>query len=388
MSKRVVRERIAMFVLALDGFSIHTFELTYRLTAHEYRHTRDYLFDFQKYLNLNQKVYKDKSWFGNGERYNCTLFQEYGVRISLEKNCNGGIDTFYLRMVINPRKLIEPDCSYLGILPPEKSSVKAVSKAFQGLFESLELPRDINDYQLSRIDLCTNIRCDNKKLFRELVRVLRKLPTPPKYERKYYEHKDRKTANKYNKHYLRFVCNTRELVIYDKTYQITENGLAYAYEKLPNGVLRFEVQNSRSYIRKVEKKLDDPSTQELLWHFIKTSRKEMIDVFSRSFPDTEFMKLESLEEKIRASYKGEKRDAMLALVQQLQRVQSVDKALKKVDANGYNTENLLKRFDRLGFSPIPLRKQFCAERLPGPVTLLRSVSDGDVLVKYQHIKYK
>ena len=54
----------------------------------------------------------------------------------------------------------------------------------------------------------------------------------------------------------------------------------------------------------------------------------------------------------------------------------------------YSTAGLLDKFAKLGISPIPLRKNFCAESLPGPVELLRSVSEGKVKVEYVKAKYK
>lgn len=79
---------------------------------------------------------------------------------------------------------------------------------------------------------------------------------------------------------------------------------------------------------------------------------------------------------------------MIELASRLQRMQFVDKALVKLKKDGYDTEGLLERFDKLGISPIPLRKNFCAKELPGPVELLRAVSDGEVSVEYLKIKQK
>lgn len=151
--------------------------------------------------------------------------------------------------------LIEPGCSYLGILPPEKSSIKKLRGSFSKLFDGTVFDNSIENYYISRVDLCTNIRCGSSKVFRELVRVLRKLPTPLKYKRRFYEHNDKKKANRYNKHYLRFCIGTHELVIYDKTYQMRNGNLAIAYEKLSEDVLRFEVHCEWEYIRRAEKKL-------------------------------------------------------------------------------------------------------------------------------------
>ena len=222
-----------------------------------------------------------------------------------------------------------------------------------------------------------------------MVRVSRKLPTPPKYERKFYKHSDKKKANKYNKHYLRLSCGTHELVIYDKTYQLRDGNLIVGYQGLPEGVLRFEVHCEREYIRKVEKKADDLNTLELLWLMIAESEDRIIDHFSRCFPDTEFVQMEKLEKKVRQSgFKKENKKAMLELASRLQRTQSVDKALQKMEKQGYDTAGLLDKFAKLKISPIPLRKNFCAESLPGPVELLKRISDGDIAVEYVKAKYK
>lgn len=79
---------------------------------------------------------------------------------------------------------------------------------------------------------------------------------------------------------------------------------------------------------------------------------------------------------------------MRELVKRLQRIQSVDKALDKMQKAGYDTDGLLDRFAKLGVSPIPLWKNFCAQSLPGPVELLKHISNGKMSVEYLKVKYK
>ena len=79
---------------------------------------------------------------------------------------------------------------------------------------------------------------------------------------------------------------------------------------------------------------------------------------------------------------------MLELAKRLQSIQSVDKALEEMKKDGYDTDNLLDKFEKLKISPIPLWKNFCAKRLPGPVELLKGMSDGGVKVEYVKVKYK
>lgn len=37
------------------------------------------------------------------------------------------------------------------------------------------------------------------------------------------------------KHHIRIACDSQELIIYDKTYQLSENDLIMAYEALSSG---------------------------------------------------------------------------------------------------------------------------------------------------------
>lgn len=389
MSKRTESKKTAVFELEPDKFSLHTFELSMRLTKHEYYQMKDKLYRSQE-REKNTVIYQERKG-----RHCCMKYGKHGVRICLEHNQGeNGFDTYFVRMIVNPRMLIEPGCSYLGILPPEKSSVEKLEKAFKKLFAKTVFDNNINDYYLTRLDLCVNIRCRNNKLFRETVRVLRKLPTPPKYERKQKRYEQgkklsKKDVNMYNKHYLCFVCGTHELVIYDKTYQLQKGHLVNDSEGLPEGVLRFEVHCEREYIRRIEKELDSDSPMKVLWAMVQKSEERIIDHFSRCFFDTKFVQMDALKRAIKESgYKKKNKDAMLELASRLQRTQSVDKALRKMEKQGYDTSGLLDRFSGLGISPIPLWKNFCAESLPGPVELLKRISGGDISVEYVKAKYK
>lgn len=98
------------FRIEPDGFSIHTFELSKKVTNNDYKRMRDRLY----HQCSKGEVYRDKDWQGEGERHRCRWFQRSGLRISLEKDVHGQISTCYLRIAVNPRKLIDPNSSYLG----------------------------------------------------------------------------------------------------------------------------------------------------------------------------------------------------------------------------------------------------------------------------------
>ena len=380
MSKIVTKK--ARFELEADGFSIHTFEISRKLTKSEWNYCKGKLYDQSKVFSKGC-VYKESKGVHRVSQYEAN-----GLRITLE-HAHDQEDSrgYYVRMVVNPRKVIDPNASYIGIFPPEKSSITELQTAFHALLKRSAFNDQLDDYYLSRVDLCVNIRCDHKKIFREVVRVLRKLPTPPKYKRVSRKEKDKKKANKYNKHYIKFQCGTHSLVIYDKTYQATEQGLRVDYEDLPEGVLRFEVQYQRSVLRGLEKKLGTDNPSELLWFLIQKSEKRICKHFEQCFADVQFCQIEEIEKRIVGSkYEDGTKQIMLELAHRMQRKQSVDQVLEEMQSEGFAVNDLLRRVHKLGFSPIPLWKNFCAQQIPGPVSLLRMISEGEVVIPYQKMK--
>jgi len=380
LSKIVTRK--ARFMLEADGFSIHTFEISKKLTKSEWNYCKGKLYD-QNQVSSKICIYQESKGVHRVSQYEAN-----SLRITLghahdQEDSRG----YYVRMVVNPRKVIDPNASYIGIFPPEKSSIIELQAAFHALLKSSTFNDQLDDYYLSRVDLCVNIRCDHKKIFREVVRVLRKLPTPPKYKRVSRKEKDKKKANKYNKHYIKFQCGTHSLVIYDKTYQATEQGLQVDYEDLPEGVLRFEVQYQRSVLRGLEKKLNTDNPSELLWYLMQKSEKRICKHFEQCFADVQFCQIEEIERRIMGSkYEAEIKQAMLELTHRMQRKQSVDQVLEEMRSEGFFVEDLLRKVHKLGFSPIPLWKNFYTQQIPGPVSLLRMISEGEVVIPYQKMK--
>ena len=380
MSKIVTKK--ARFELEADGFSIHTFEISRKLTKREWNYCKEKLYDQNK-VSSRVCVYKESKGIHRVSQY-----EQYGLRITLE-HAHDQEDShgYYIRMVVNPRKVIDPGASYIGIFPPEQSSVTELQTVFHALLKRSAFNDQLDDYYLSRVDLCVNMRCDHKKIFREVVRVLRKLPTPPKYKRVSYKEKDKKKANRYNKHYLKFQCGTHSLVIYDKTHQMTNQGLQVNYEDLPEGILQFEVQYQRSVLSGLEKKLGTDNPSELLWFLIQESEKHICKHFGQCFADVQFCQIEEIEKRVLGSkYEDESKQMMLELSHRMQRKQSVDQVLEEMRSEGFWVEDLLRKVHKLGFSPIPLWKNFCAQQIPGPLSLLRMISEGEVVIPYQKMK--
>ena len=380
-SKKVRKHKQVEIALEPDGFSIHTFELSMKLSKSEWKQIRHIL--YEEHSNW---IYPD----GKNGCYICIRYADAGIRIRLEQNdTSEGKTTHFIRMIINPRKLICLQNVYLGILPPEEESIVLLEKTFQHLFRRSPFEHDIRRYYLSRVDLCTNIRCSNKKAFRELVRLLRKTATPKKYERKFYQHRDKKKANQYNKHYIRIACNSQELVIYDKTYQMDENGLAVAYDDLPDSVLRIEVHYSRGKLKSIEGAAGTDDPLDILWLLMQESKTRIVKLVQKCYPDIAYLSYDAAQEQIEHSgFKAATRERILLLLNQMQRKQTIDAAFVQMEKQGFATTDLLGKFEKLGFSPIPLRKGYAAARMPSLTEILCNVDRQAVCIELTYWKWK
>lgn len=223
----------------------------------------------------------------------------------------------------------------------------------------------------------------------ELVRLLRKTATPKKYERIFYQHKDKKKANKYNKHFIQIACGSQELVIYDKTYQMNENNLAVAYEGLPAGVLRIEVHYSRDKIKSIEKDAGTDDPLDLLWLLIQESKPRILKLVEKCYPQLDYLSYEDAKAQIKQSrFKAHTRKQMLTLLEEMRRRQTIDAALHGMARQGVPTEMLLGKFEKLGINPIPLRQGYASSRMPSLTKILRAVGKDPVCVQLFEPKYK
>lgn len=386
MSKKVKRRNHVEIRLEPDGFSVHTIELSLQLSQSEWIRCKQSLYNEHNQTG-EHIIYPDSQCKGH---HICTKYADAGIRIRLEKVA-GSKDhpKHFVRMVINPRKLIYPQSSYLGILPPEEDSIELLEKTFRHLFRESPFEKDISRYYLSRVDLCTNIRCDNKRVFRELVRLLRKTATPKKYERKFYQHKNKKKANQYNKHYIRIACDSQELVIYDKTYQLDENDLVVAYDNLPSGVLRIEVHYGRDKLHRIERKEGTDDPLDLLWLLMQESKPRICKLVRKCYPEVEYRSYEACLDTIeRSRFSEQTQSDMRTLVTQMQRKQTIDAALRWMKKCGMQTDGLLRKFDKLGVSPIPLRQGYAAERMPSLPEILQTIGEKPVRVALSWWKWK
>lgn len=148
--------------------------------------------------------------------------------------------------------------------------------------------------------------------------------------------------------------------------------------KLCLPVLHIEVHYGRDKLRCIEKehKTDDPLN--LLWLLMQQSKQRICKLIEKCYPYLPYVSYEDGLAAINAHRKfpQAEKDAMRTLLAEMRRKQTIDKAFQSIEKQQIKTVGLLKRFFKLGISPIPLRKGYAAKRMPSLTEILQTVGNA------------
>lgn len=354
-----------------DGFSIHTFELRYQMQASRWK-------DLIKIFYTNAQGKKSREIYRHKGVHIFTRFSSLGLILEFKKSNKANQEHYFCDARVNPRKMIEPASSYLGIMPKDASALALLSERFTDYMRKLTLPEFLDDWVINRVDFCTNIQFNNASIAKELIRTARKWPTPPKAKRHHEEHRHSVT--------LRY--NSFSLVIYDKRYQLESERLLKEGERIPKGIIRAKVQYRRSYINKTLAQFKDLTTTEALHTLQLNSRVILLKHIIQNIPNTSFLKPDGIHKLVsNSSYSRDTKSRMLFLTQQLRRKRGVDAALDKTTAKfsltSKQSATLLRNFDALGISPIPLQVKYFRPWLPSIPQILNQIDeDGEGCIMF------
>lgn len=154
-------------ILQEDGFSFHTFSVRYFMGEKEF----EKIFSHLKTVSDRGEFYKPLYFQANC--WVCSHFSEEGLLLYLSTIYDDKGNSHHIATCrINPRKLIDPDCSYYGIMHRDKKSLDRMEVCFRKVLHKAGINRDLNDGTLYRFDLCGNLMFLYKKLPRIIMDCL------------------------------------------------------------------------------------------------------------------------------------------------------------------------------------------------------------------------
>lgn len=280
--------------LLIEGFSFHTLELKLIFRAGDAA--------FQRIMRHLEQMSSDKEFYelsiyGEG-RFFCGHFFEHGIRIYLSRLDERDI----IKLVINPRKLIDPKAHYLGIMLCDDRSFDRMEKKFAATMEKIGLPTNMNDWTLTRMDLCVNLIFDRKKLPCQIIELIRRGPVIKGFHKEdwvtYYSAKPIGENAALKKHSVKFENQSMAFVAYDKCYQMKQEDLPLPKEMRPRGILRLELQCKKDWIKKEAVKHGYTKTTEKIRFLAQNSRHHLRTYARKLLPAGEYCQNKYFSQKI------------------------------------------------------------------------------------------
>ena len=372
-------------IMQEDGSSFHTFSARYSLSKKGF----DALFEHLKKVSEHEEFYKPKGF--NADCWVCNHFSDEGLLLYLSKVPDDkGYVHYVVTCRINPRKLIDPNCSYYGIMSMDRKSLDRMEARFQKILHKVGMDQELNDGTLSRLDLCANLMFPLKKLPKTIMACLAKSAINGNYRLVDPRKKKIQEPLSYPKNSLYVVPRNQkdddykscfELVLYDKQAQMKENGLLGAVEKHSKenqyGILRIELHLGSRKIRELAG--SEKSTREQIEYLAGRSGGLLLEYMGKVFPTGDFYSLDESKNLIDSGdFTNKMRKRMRRIVEAIAEGDTFLEALGDCEENlsGKKITKTTKNFDRLGMNAVPLPKKAKLDYLPSVYHMMQAL-DGE-----------
>jgi len=300
----------------------------------------------------------------------CYTFFEQGVKIYLQAKSG----SFYnLNVQIEPcRVLGESDPTALFQL--DKKRYKELVGRVDKLLKKMQFPRSVDTMKIHRCDLTVNVRFSTQEELSEYLRVFKKSCIIPHYRRDYFRKNEQKAHdfNAANSHSFRVSCKSASFLIYDKIAQL-EMIDRMNEALLDKHVLRFEAELGRAALKKHLGK----NAMETNYKILHTAARNCTNIvqwyLERLQPQCKrYLRYEDAVQMIeKAKMSAKMRERMLFLLRKASDRESLSTALVdlyfRFGMGKHQINTLLKKFRKLGISPITLRNSSSYSALPALV---------------------
>ena len=372
-------------LLQKDGFSFHTFSVRYSLSKKGF----DALFEHLKKVSEHEEFYKPKGF--NADCWVCNHFSDEGLLLYLSKVPDDkGYVHYVVTCRINPRKLIDPNCSYYGIMSMDRKSLDRMEARFQKVLHKAEMDQELNDGTLNRLDLCANLMFPYKKLPKTIMACLAKSEINGNYRLVDPTKKKIQDPLAYPKHSLRIVPRNQkdddykscfELVLYDKQVQMKENGLIGIAEKNSKehkyGILRIELHLDGRKIREFTGK--NKTTREQIEYLAGRSGELLLEYMGKVFPTGDFYSLDESKNLIDSGdFTNKMRKRMRRIVEAIAEGDTFLEALGdcEEELRGKKRIKTAENFELLRMNAVPLPREAKLDYLPSLYRMMQAL-DGE-----------
>lgn len=327
-----------------DGFGIHTFELSIPyMTKDEMRKIKERI----ESNSCDNKCIKEKD--------KVTVYPKYlGTRIYLNHPVK---HKYYIRMIINPNKVLNPQSDYLSIMN-EDSDVSAFRTKINDIIADLFGGNyNIDRFSLSRIDCCVNIMLSKDFSAERYVKLIgRSIKCSPEMIITYG--KEDMNFQMKNKHSFNLQTSFGEFTAYDKYFQLED--IKVNYNAVSDALLRLELKFNRRHIKRT---FDDNREQisdniDVIALYLHNSRSYFEKFVKRNFSYGKYYTVNKMLKIVEASQFRRKEKARMAEHIKSQCYAEHCKSAMKKTRDKLKSDrlfyNMMLQFEILDMSPISL----------------------------------
>ena len=373
--------------LMSEGFSFHTLELKISFRSHQQFHE---IVKHLKSLSSNTEFYELEKY--EGEKYFCGRFSKHGIRIYLSKHQ----DWYIVKLIINPRLLIDKKASYLGIMLSDEKSLEEMEHRFTDIMRKAHLPDFLDDWFLTRMDLCVNLQFDRKKLPLHLIQLISRGPAKNGFVCSQYAYPSETHKGKsvnLEKHAVKFQNDRIALVLYDKAYQAKKENIAIPDEMITRGILRIELQCGSRRISEQAAKHNVKSTHGKIALLSSNSREYLMKYVNKLLISGEYCQLDEMIEKIKSAHgvghKTKKRMEKFAVCMyktQLDFNSCINQMSREFSSK--KIRRMLECFEELKICPIPLNSGCKLSKILSIPDILELHGDDSLDIRFHTKKRK
>ena len=378
-----------------DGYSFHTLELKAHPDSESFHDTLELLYKAaKKSKDSRYTTYPLKEYESETLKPHCsTMLSPYGILLYLTERIKDDWHKYTIKAIVNPRKVLAPGCSYLGIAPTDVESLGRFQDEFTSLMRRYDLPEFLDEWTMTRLDLCVNLQLNKKKSAQEFCRLLQKDLLPPKLERVFFYDSDadkelQKKQKDADQHSICLENDSYSIVVYDKLYQAEVEGLmeSNSWHELPDSILRLELRCFHTYLKKLAKKENLDSTSEQLYWMAQNSRELMLKKVHQIFSGETHYKPDIAKQIINDSKYHETTCEQLQWLINRTRypfnLRQLEKGMqKKFELKPRTVAKRLEQLENLGINLVPLRNDFYLEQLPSLTKILELLEDDSTSFK-------
>lgn len=326
-------------------------------------------------LSAKKEVRTERSDYESGTYiYFSNCFKNDGIKIQIHR-IKG--NPWGMVIVVHPLLVLGNSDRFSLYQPEKKSDYKKIVKRVDALLETIAVPCSIDKMKFFRIDITANLMFEDDTSVMEYLRILKKSYLLPHYRLNWFREKEHKARDCKiaNEHSFKEYCKSAAFFSYDKTAQL-EMIDAFPSDLIGKRVLRLEVQLRRKGLKKwIGKDGLDESNWSILKNMWKSSAK-ILHWYIKRLQSTSMQYVQYKEAvHMVGTIKGQKnRKRMLYLLKKTSDSNSLTTALEKMreeySMSKGQQRTILKKFEKLGISPITLKNSSRYERLPSLKSLL------------------